>query len=61
MKSIGFQDIAGGAIHIYTTRERISRLERIRRALADLRHTGMIKIFLIDGRKVREIARYGYR
>ena len=55
MKSIGFQDVLGGAIHVYTTKERIPRQERIKRAFRELKHTGRIKIFLIDGNKARKI------
>jgi len=55
MKNIAFQDIAGGSINVYSKHKELPRLERIKKALADLKHTGNIKIFLYSGRKLRLI------
>jgi trehalose-6-phosphatase len=61
MKTIGYKDKAGGSIHIYKNASKPdqTRHERIREALKDLKHTGNINIYLINGRKVRKIASKG--
>lgn len=55
MKNIAFQDILGGSIKVYSKHKELPRLERIKKALADLKHTGNIKIYLYSGRKLRLI------
>jgi len=57
MKTIGFQDIAGGSIHCYFNRANPDqkRHDRIKEALNDLRHVGRIRVYLIDGKKIRKL------
>jgi trehalose-6-phosphatase len=57
MKTIGFRDIAGGSIHLYKdkTNDQQPRHERIQAALQDLKHTGNIIVYLINGRKHRRL------
>ena len=55
MKNIAFQDIAGGTVNVYSANKNLPRLERIKTALKELQHTGNIKIFLCNGKKLRLI------
>lgn len=58
MKTIGYKDNAGGMINCYfKTGE--TRHERINNALIDLKHTGNITVYLIDGNKTRKLFRKG--
>lgn len=61
MKTIAYQDNAGGAIHGYFNRSNPTqnRHQRIIEALQDLKHTGNITVYLIKGRKVRKLFRKG--
>ena len=61
MKTIGFKDNAGGMINCYFNGSNPTqkRCDRIREALNDLRHTGNITVYLIDGNKVRKLFRKG--
>lgn len=57
MKTIGIKDIAGGMIHGYFDKSnpKQTRHERIKAALEDIKHTGRIHVYLIDGKKVRKL------
>jgi hypothetical protein len=61
MKTIGYQDRAGGSIHIYknVSKPDQKRHERTMEALNELRHTGNINIYLIKGNRIRKIAKHG--
>ena len=61
MKTIGFKDNAGGTINCYFNQSLPTqkRVDRITEALNELRHTGNITVYLIDGRKVRKLFRKG--
>jgi len=52
MKTIAYQDIQGGSLNGYFAKGE-TRHERISNALNDLRHTGRIKVYLINGNKTR--------
>lgn len=60
MTSIGYQDIAGGSVHIYTAHPDLPRFERIRKALEELQHVGCIRVYLYKRRKLRLLYRRGY-
>ena len=55
MKTIGFRDVAGGPVRLYENKSKPNqkRHDRVRDALNDLRHTGNIVVYLINGRKYR--------
>ena len=57
MKTIGFRDIAGGSIHLYINKgnPEQKRHDRIKEAINDLKHTGNIIVYLINGRKYRRL------
>lgn len=55
MTNIGFQDIAGGRINIYSASPELPKWVRINKALKELKHTGNIIIYLYKGRKLRKI------
>jgi len=58
MKTIAFKDNAGGSIMGYF-KEGETRHERIKNALADLRRTGNITVYLVKGNKTRKLFRKG--
>jgi hypothetical protein len=58
MKTIGFKDNAGGMITAYF-KEGETRHERIINALNDLKHTGNITVYLINGNKIKKLFRNG--
>lgn len=61
MKTIGFKDNAGGMTNCYFNKSNPMqpRHERINEALRELKHTGNITIYLINGNKVRKLFRKG--
>lgn len=60
MTNIAYQDIKGGAVHVYTAHKNLPRVERIKKALQELEHVGNIKIFLYKRRKLRLLRVKGY-
>ena len=54
MKTIGYRDIQGGMIQCYFKQGQ-TRHERIKEALKELRHTGRIWVYLINGKKYRKL------
>ena len=54
MKTIAYQDIAGGRIRGYFVKGE-TRHERIKNALEDLKPMACIKIYLVKGNKLRLI------
>lgn len=54
MKTIAFRDIRGGTIHGYF-KEGQTRHERIKEALAELKHVGCIHVYLVKGNKIRKL------
>jgi hypothetical protein len=54
MKTILYQDIAGGGLMQYS-RPDLTRHDRIRKALDDIKHMGNIIIYLQSGRKIRKL------
>lgn len=62
MKTIAYRDIQGGSIHLYINKENPNqkRHDRIREALNDLRHTGRIVVYLVNGNKIRRLFAKGY-
>jgi hypothetical protein len=61
MKTIGYKDNAGGMINCYFNRSNPTqkRQDRVISALSELKHTGNITVYLIDGNKVRKLFRKG--
>ena len=59
MTNIAYQDRAGGQVHVYTANKELPRLKRIKVALKELEHTGMIKIYLYKKRKLTLIKTKG--
>lgn len=59
MKTIAFQDIQGGILNGYFKIGE-KRHERIINALKELKHTGRINVFLVDGNKQRLLFSKGY-
>lgn len=61
MKTIGYQDRAGGSIYIYKniSKPNQKRHDRTIEALKELQHAGNINIFLIKGNRIRRIAKHG--
>lgn len=56
MKSIAFQDVTGGSIMVFNPPNKtMNHHERIKEGLKELEHTGMIKVFLIRGKKIRKL------
>jgi len=61
MKTIAYQDIQGGGIYLYKGKDpKQKRHDRISEGLKELKHTGRIKVFLIDGNKTRKLFSKGY-
>jgi len=61
MKTIAYRDNAGGTIQGYFNKFNPTqkRHERIKEALIDLRHTGNITVFLVNGNRIRKLFRKG--
>lgn len=53
MTNLAFQDILGGSINVYSKDANLPRLQRINKALKDLKYTTDIKVYLYKGNKLR--------
>ena len=62
MKTIAYQDRAGGCLHGYFSKDnpRQTRWQRFFKALKDLEHTGNIIIYRINGKKAKKLKVKGY-
>ena len=57
MKTVGFRDIVGGGINCYVNKSKPKqkRMERFFEGLEELRHTGNIVIYRIEGNKAKKL------
>jgi hypothetical protein len=60
MKNLAYQDAAGGTIHVFSAHKELKKEERIKIALQELNRTAKIKIFLVDGKKIKYLFTKGY-
>lgn len=57
MKTVGYQDVLGGCIHLYKNvkKPKQKRWERFYEALSELKHTGNIIIYRYEKRKLKRL------
>lgn len=60
MTNIAYKDITGGKIKIFSASPELPKWQRIFKALAELEHTGCIRIYLFKRNKLRTIQTKGF-